>query len=52
MANEPKKCAHEGCTCVCTDGKKYCSSSCEQQTKAHTISLGCDCPHPGCKGHL
>jgi hypothetical protein len=47
---EPKKCAHANCTCVCSDGKKYCSQLCEDAAK--TMTLSCDCPHPGCGGHL
>lgn len=52
MANEPKKCAHAVCTCVCNDGTKYCSQACEDQSKSGTMTLGCDCPHPGCSGKL
>ena len=48
MANQPKKCAHEGCTCVCTDGKKYCSSYCEDSRKV--TALKCHCPHEECGG--
>ena len=49
MSNEPKKCAHENCTCTVTDGK-YCSQYCEDAHK--TTSLACDCPHTGCGGHV
>ncbi len=52
MANEQKKCAHEGCTCTCTDGKKYCSQFCEDSNSNGTTTLGCDCPHSSCGGHL
>ncbi len=48
--SEAKKCAHQSCTCVCNDGKKYCSQVCED---AHTTqTLACDCDHPGCGGKL
>lgn len=51
MANETKKCAHEGCTCQVND-KKYCSQFCEDAASTGTTTLGCDCPHSGCTGHL
>ena len=46
MADQ-KKCAHANCSCTITEGK-YCSQMCEDSAGA--TSLGCDCPHPGCKG--
>jgi len=45
--SEPKKCAHAACTCVCTDGKKYCSQMCQDSHKY--ASLKCDCKHPECE---
>lgn len=48
MATEPKKCAHKTCTCVCSDGKKFCSGYCEDAKDV--TSLMCHCPHPGCGG--
>ncbi len=48
--SDPKKCAHTSCSCVCADGKKYCSQICEDS--AVTTSLSCDCDHPGCSGKL
>ncbi len=47
---DPKKCANSNCSCVCNDGKKYCSQVCEDSAK--TMTLSCDCPHSGCSGHL
>ena len=47
---EAKKCAHTVCSCVCTDGKKYCSQSCEDS--AGKITLACHCPHDSCTGHV
>jgi hypothetical protein len=47
---EAKKCAHTVCTCVCTDGKKYCSQSC--QDSAGKTTLACHCPHENCTGHV
>jgi hypothetical protein len=46
--SEAKKCAHEFCTCVCTDGKKYCSQICEDSVGVQ--ALKCDCKHPTCGG--
>jgi hypothetical protein len=48
MATQSKKCAHEACTCICTDGKKYCSTHCEDSRKV--TSLTCHCPHQDCGG--
>ena len=45
----PKRCAHEPCTCVCADGKKYCSAHCEDAKKV--TSLNCHCPHAECTAH-
>jgi hypothetical protein len=47
---ESKKCAHENCTCICTDGKKYCSQFCEDAKGTQTLS--CDCPHAECGGKM
>lgn len=49
MAPTPRPCANTPCTCVCADGKKYCSASCEDSRKV--TSLSCHCPHTECKGH-
>jgi hypothetical protein len=46
--SEPKKCAHSICSCVCSDGKKYCSQMCEDSKGMTTLK--CDCKHPGCTG--
>ena len=46
--SESKKCAHASCSCLVTDGKKYCSQMCED-SKGVT-ELACDCKHPGCTG--
>lgn len=48
MADEPKKCAHSGCSCVVSDGEKYCSVACENAKDVTEIA--CRCGHPGCKG--
>lgn len=43
-----KKCKHPACTCIVTDGKDYCSNSCEDA--GDTTELACQCGHPGCAG--
>ena len=48
MTAESKKCAHETCSCVVTDGKKYCSTFCEDSKGVTTLK--CDCQHPACAG--
>jgi len=45
--SEPKKCAHTACSCICTDGKKYCCQICEDSHQY--TSFKCDCKHPECK---
>ncbi len=50
--SDPKKCAHDRCSCIVSDDKKYCSESCETTDKDGLNTLACDCPHAGCKGHL
>jgi hypothetical protein len=47
--SEAKKCAHVSCSCICSDGKKFCSQLCED-SKGVT-DLKCDCKHPGCEAH-
>lgn len=44
----PKKCAHEACSCIAADGKKYCSETCE--AAKDVTELACQCNHPGCSG--
>jgi hypothetical protein len=50
MSDAPKKCAHTGCSCMAEAGSKYCSMYCKDS--AGTTTLGCDCKHPGCSGHM
>jgi hypothetical protein len=45
--SDAKKCAHASCSCVCNDGKKYCSQLCEDSKDV--TDLKCDCKHPGCE---
>lgn len=48
MANETgKKCAHEICVCIPTDGKKYCSQFCED-AGSEEVEIACGCGHPAC----
>lgn len=44
--SEKKKCAHEACTCIPPDGKKFCSQVCEDSKKV--THLTCQCGHAGC----
>jgi hypothetical protein len=46
MAAEATKCAMDGCLCMVPPGQKYCSSYCE--AAKGSITLECDCGHPGC----
>jgi hypothetical protein len=48
--SEPKKCAHSSCTCVVTDGAKYCSQICEDSVGV--TALTCDCKHAACSSEL
>ncbi len=48
MADEVKKCAHQGCMCMATSDSKYCSVFCKDADG--TTTLQCDCGHPACKG--
>jgi hypothetical protein len=43
-----KKCEHPACSCMASEGKSYCSTSCED-AKGLT-ELACQCQHPGCRG--
>ena len=47
MANEPKKCAHTGCSCTVPDKEKYCSTACE--AAKNVTEIACSCGHPGCQ---
>jgi hypothetical protein len=44
--SDPKKCAHVPCSCMVSDGKKYCSQMCEDSKGV--ASIKCDCHHPEC----
>ncbi len=50
--SDPKKCAHDRCSCMVTGDAKYCSESCETNATDGVETIACDCSHPGCKGHL
>ena len=39
--SETKKCAHSACSCSVSDGKKYCSTSCEMAK--NVTELACRC---------
>jgi metallothionein len=51
MASEKdKKCAHPNCSCLVTDGTKYCSAQCE--ATAEHADIDCKCGHSGCSGKV
>ena len=50
--SDPKKCAHDRCSCTVAGEKKYCSETCETSATTGTETIGCDCPHSTCAGHL
>ena len=50
--SDPKKCAHELCSCTVSGDAKYCSETCETSATTGTMTIACDRPHPGCKGHI
>jgi hypothetical protein len=41
------KCAHPACSCVATDGKKYCSTTCADAKGL--LELTCQCQHTACR---
>jgi hypothetical protein len=45
---EAKKCAHESCSCVVAEDKKFCSQICEDSVGI--LSINCDCKHEACEG--
>ena len=45
---ELTKCAHPACECF-TDGREYCSQSCEEA--ADLTEIACQCGHPSCASH-
>jgi hypothetical protein len=45
--SEPKKCAHDACSCMAQPGSKYCSNFCEGSKGLTTLK--CDCGHDACK---
>ena len=47
---EQKKCAHEACQCIAPEGKKYCSTYCEDAKDI--TELTCECGHAGCTDSL
>jgi hypothetical protein len=47
MANEPRRCAHQGCACRVDENTRYCSAGCETAAAGGTRDH-CPCGHPGC----
>ena len=45
-----KKCANPACSCVTTDGSKYCSAHCEGI--GDRTEVVCRCGHPECTGDV
>lgn len=43
-AKEGKKCANPNCSCMVTEGSKYCGPKCEATRKMPDID--CKCGHP------
>ena len=45
-----QKCAHAGCKCSVVEGRRYCSSHCEQHATAQRKDgdVMCGCGHPEC----
>jgi hypothetical protein len=48
MADEGKRCGHDGCLCATTGDSEYCSPYCEDAADQNLTEIRCDCGHPGC----
>jgi len=46
--SDQKKCENPACSCVPSQGEKFCSIHCE--SAKGTTEIACQCGHPGCKG--
>ena len=51
MTTEPRKCAHQTCRCMVSEGKNFCGPWCEA-TKHSADGAVCDCSHPACHEKL
>ena len=49
VVNE-RKCAHQTCTCMVEEPRRYCCDDCERMADTDPTSP-CTCDHPGCKGN-
>lgn len=47
---KPRKCANVACSCIITDGSKYCSAHCEGIGDRNEVV--CRCGHPECTGNV
>ena len=47
---DKNRCAHPGCSCLATEGSKYCSPHCE--TVKSGVEISCECGHPQCAGKI
>jgi hypothetical protein len=45
-----RKCAHQTCTCMVAEPRRYCSDECEDMADSDPTSV-CTCPCAGCKSN-
>jgi hypothetical protein len=45
-----RKCAHQTCTCMVAEPRRYCCDECEDMADSDPTSV-CTCPCPGCKSN-
>ena len=45
--DEPKRCAHEPCSCPVPHDQEYCSESCRDAGRKE-VEITCECGHADC----
>ena len=48
MSDKAKKCQNPACSCLASDGEKYCSAHCVSMEGNPEVI--CRCGHAGCSG--
>ena len=50
MEDKAARCGHATCKCSVPEGKRYCSTHCEEHAKKHDPEgkVMCGCGHPEC----
>lgn len=46
------QCAQALCSCTVAEDAQYCSPQCSASGESDTVTIACECGHPGCAAEI